>query len=282
MTEDISRAKRALFLSNLPDHAFAGMLPAPPPYTGPQMDRNKVPRIDPINPDEAVAISKKVLAWSEDFWGSQLNSLWRREYKEPALVLYSGTTQSGCGTAMKQMGPFYCPLDGKVYLDPTFFGELRQRFWIGTNEMSVAYVIFHEVSHHVQKTIGVTAQKDALWARTFDQTELNIIMTALELQAEFFTGAAIHGVNLKHRILHVDDPDTLYWTALSIGDDAIQFRHQGRILPQAFTHGTSAQRAQAIRSGMLAQNWKDGADFLAFVDFVRKERAKEMRTAQRV
>jgi uncharacterized protein len=179
-----------------------------------------------------------------------------RTYTAPTLVMFSGATQSGCGSARSAMGPFYCPLDQKVYLDTSFFQDLEGRLGacqVGskTCQFSQAYVIAHEIGHHVQNLMGVLPKVQQA-QRAMDQAEANSLQVRVELQADCLAGVWANRGQAKWDFIEPGDVDAALQTASAIGDDRLQRRSQGYVVPDAFTHGTSAQRSQWFTTGLKA------------------------------
>jgi predicted metalloprotease len=177
-----------------------------------------------------------------------------RTYKAPTLVMFSGATQSGCGFAKSAMGPFYCPLDQKVYLDTSFFQDLEGRLGacqVGskTCQFSQAYVIAHEIGHHVQNLLGVLPKVQQA-QRAMDPTEANSLQVRVELQADCLAGIWANRGQARWDFIEPGDVDSALQTASAIGDDRLQRRSQGYVVPDAFTHGTSAQRSQWFTMGL--------------------------------
>ena len=177
-----------------------------------------------------------------------------KTYQPPTLVMFSGATRSACGYAQSAMGPFYCPNDQKVYLDTSFFDDLERRFHgcdVGSKacQFAQAYVITHEIGHHVQNLLGILSQvQDA--QRGMDQAEANQLQVRVELQADCFAGVWGHYAAEKWRILEPGDVEAAMQTASAIGDDRLQRRSQGYVVPDAFTHGTSEQRTRWFMAGL--------------------------------
>jgi uncharacterized protein len=175
-------------------------------------------------------------------------------YEPPTLVMFSGGTRSACGFAQSAMGPFYCPNDRQVYLDTAFFEDLQKRFRgceIGSKgcEFSQAYVITHEVGHHVQNLLGILPRVQAA-QRGVDQLEANQLQVWVELQADCLAGVWAHHAEEKWRVIEPGDVESALQTASAIGDDRLQRRSQGYVVPDAFTHGSSAQRTHWLMSGL--------------------------------
>ena len=175
-------------------------------------------------------------------------------YKPPTLVMFSGATQSGCGFAQSAMGPFYCPIDQKVYLDTSFFQDLERRFGacnVGskTCQFSQAYVIAHEIGHHVQNLLGVLPKVQQA-QRAMDQAEANSLQVRVELQADCLAGVWANRGQAKWDFIEPGDVDSALQTASAIGDDRLQRRSRGYVVPDSFTHGTSAQRSRWFTTGL--------------------------------
>jgi predicted metalloprotease len=177
-----------------------------------------------------------------------------KTYQPPTLVMFSGATRSACGFAQAAMGPFYCPNDQKVYLDTAFFQDLERRFRgceIGSKscQFAQAYVITHEVGHHVQNLLGILPRVQAM-QRGMDQADANQLQVRVELQADCLAGIWAHHAEEKWRVIEPGDVEAAMQTASAIGDDRLQRRSQGYVVPDAFTHGSSAQRTQAFMTGL--------------------------------
>jgi predicted metalloprotease len=177
-----------------------------------------------------------------------------RSYQPPSLVMFSGATRSACGYAQSAMGPFYCPNDQKIYLDTTFFDDLERRFGgcdVGSKacQFSQAYVITHEVGHHVQNLLGILPQVQER-QRSLDQAESNQLQVRVELQADCFAGVWGHYAAERWQIMEPGDVEAAMQTAAAIGDDRLQRRTQGYVVPDAFTHGSSQQRTRWLLTGL--------------------------------
>ena len=188
----------------------------------------------------------KILARTEDTWGSLFQQM-GGTYKTPRLVLYSGTTRTACGAGQAAMGPFYCPGDQEVYLDLAFFQEMERRFKAG-GDFARAYVIAHEIGHHVQNQMGITGKTDAMRDRV-SKVEYNKVSVRVELQADCFAGVWAYHSNRAKPFLDPNDVDEALRAANAIGDDALQRQSQGAVVPDSFTHGTSAQRVKWFKTG---------------------------------
>jgi len=173
--------------------------------------------------------------------------------------LFSNATESGCGFAQSAMGPFYCPADDKVYLDLTFFDEMRQRFNV-VGDFAQAYVIAHEVGHHVQNLLGISNKVQAMRQR-MSETEYNKMSVKLELQADFLAGLWAHHAEKMEAILESGDIEEALNAASAVGDDKLQQATQGRVVPDAFTHGTSEQRMYWFKKGFTTGDIKQGDTF---------------------
>ncbi len=188
-----------------------------------------------------------VLADTEDTW----NDLFRRggaTYQEPKLVLFSGAAQSACGFAQAAVGPFYCPADQKVYIDLAFYQDLRNRFQ-APGDFAQAYVIAHEVGHHVQNLLGI-AQKVRQAQQRASSEQANALSVRMELQADCFAGVWAHHANRTRQILEQGDVEEALNAAAQIGDDRMQMRGRGYVSPESFTHGSGEQRVRWFRAGL--------------------------------
>ena len=188
-----------------------------------------------------------VLADTEDVWQDVFKRAGRR-YEPPKLVLFSQAAQSACGFAQSAMGPFYCPLDHKVYLDMSFFKDLQTRFR-AQGDFAQAYVVAHEVGHHVQTLLGISQQVEDRKRRA-GPAETNKLSVRLELQADCLAGVWANQAHRTRRILEAGDIEEGLNAASAIGDDRIQKQTQGQVVPDAFTHGSSAQRVRWFRRGL--------------------------------
>ncbi|QEC70207.1 metalloprotease [Panacibacter ginsenosidivorans] len=214
--------------------------------------------------DAAGQFAAVVLADTEDIW-SQLFNKMNKQYTDPTLVLFSEATQSGCGFASQASGPFYCPADSKVYIDLSFFEEMKTRF-NASGDFAQAYVIAHEVGHHVQHLLGITNRVDEQRS-SLTKTEMNKLSVKLELQADFLAGVWAHYETLKEdprlnkTIIQDGDIDEALNAANAIGDDRLQKQSQGYVVPDAFTHGTSAQRIAWFKRGYTTGDITRGDTF---------------------
>jgi len=199
---------------------------------------------------------KVVLADTEDVW----NALFQQQgedYAEPKLILFSGRVQSACGTASAAVGPFYCPADQDVYLDLQFFDELHRRFG-AAGDFAQAYVVAHEVGHHVQKLTGYSDRVTQEQQRA-SQVEANNLSVRLELQADYLAGVWAHHIERTKNVLEPDDIEEALGAANAIGDDRLQMEAQGTVVPDSFTHGTSEQRLRWFKRGFETGDFA-GAD----------------------
>jgi predicted metalloprotease len=202
-----------------------------------------------------------VLADTEDVWDSLFNSM-NKQYTDPTLVLFSGETQAGCGYASAATGPFYCPSDQKVYIDLSFADELHNRFGAASGDFAMAYVLAHEVGHHVQNLLGISDQVDRMRSR-LSKTEFNKLSVKLELQADFLAGVWTHYDQKMKNVIHPDDIEEALSAASAVGDDRLQKEMQGYVVPDAFTHGTSAQRMYWFKKGYTTGDLSQGDTFNA-------------------
>jgi uncharacterized protein len=191
--------------------------------------------------DKILVFTEKVLGTTEAVWQDEFRKM-GKSYQPPHLELFSDQVQTGCGTAPAAVGPFYCPTDMVVYLDPTFFDELERKLGGSKAEFSQAYVIAHEVGHHVQKLLGYTANRDT--------TEDHDFSVRLELQADYLAGVWAHAGQKRFNFIESGDVESAIKSANAIGDDRLQRRAGGFIHPEKFTHGTSAQRVKWFKDGL--------------------------------
>jgi len=211
-----------------------------------QMQDTGQPYQESAQEAEARELTAVVLADTEETWSALLPK-YGIQYVEPKLVLFSGMTPSACGTGQSAMGPFYCPLDQKVYLDTTFFDDLSQRFG-APGDFAQAYVIAHEVGHHVQNLAG-TAEKVRAAQQRMGQAEANALSVRMELQADCYAGVWAHNAARSRQLLEAGDIEEGLRAASAIGDDRIQKQTQGRVVPDGFTHGSSEQRMRWFNRG---------------------------------
>lgn len=197
--------------------------------------------------DELADFTSVVLADTEDTWNAIFAEI-GRDYPEPTLVLFSGAVQSACGFAQSAVGPFYCPADQKVYIDLSFYDELKRRHQ-APGDFAQAYVIAHEVGHHVQNVLGISDQVRQLQSRA-SQAEANQLSVRLELQADCLAGVWANRADEARNILEQGDIEEALNAASQIGDDKLQQKAQGYVVPDSFTHGSSAQRVRWFRQGL--------------------------------
>ncbi|MEP6514293.1 MAG: neutral zinc metallopeptidase [Parafilimonas sp.] len=207
--------------------------------------------------DETKQFIGVVLAETEDVWTKLFDDM-NKQYIKPTLVLFTQSTAGGCGNANAATGPFYCPADEKVYLDVSFFQEMQQRFH-ASGDFAEAYVIAHEVGHHVQNLLGITEKVDAKRG-VMGETQMNSLSVKLELQADFLAGVWAHYDN---KILDPGDIEDALNAANAIGDDRLQMQSQGYVVPDAFTHGTSEQRMYWFKKGYETGDINQGDTFNA-------------------
>jgi len=210
--------------------------------------------------DELKQFVRVVLADTEDVWREQFRQM-GRQYQEPHLVLFSNQAESACGFASAAVGPFYCPGDAKVYLDLSFFDQLRRQFR-APGEFAQAYVIAHEVGHHVQNLLGISERVGRMRGQV-SAPQYNKLSVRLELQADFLAGLWAHHAQRSRQILEAGDVESALRAASAIGDDKLQRESQGRVVPDSFTHGTSEQRVRWFRRGLESGRFSDGDTFNA-------------------
>ena len=208
--------------------------------------------------DEAAKFVKVVLADNEDVW-HKLFAEQNMDYKEPKLVLFRDAIESGCGDASTSMGPFYCPADQKIYIDLSFYDELKNRF-SAPGDFAMAYVVAHENGHHVQNLLGISDKVHQMRERLSEE-EYNKLSVKLELQADFFAGVWAHHAQQMKNILDAGDIEEALTAANAIGDDKLQKQAQGYVVPDAFTHGTSAQRMRWFKKGFDTGDINQGDTF---------------------
>ncbi|MCK0510463.1 KPN_02809 family neutral zinc metallopeptidase [Aromatoleum buckelii] len=197
--------------------------------------------------DELARFASQVLADTEDTWEPIFASA-GGQYREPRMVLFTGATRSACGVGQAEMGPFYCPADEKVYLDLSFFDDLQNRFR-APGDFAQAYVIAHEVGHHVQNLLGISEKVQQARER-LPAREANALSVRVELQADCLAGVWGHHADRTRQLLEAGDVEEALGAASAIGDDRLQKQVQGQVVPDSFTHGSSAQRARWFRLGL--------------------------------
>ncbi|MFC4175360.1 neutral zinc metallopeptidase [Microvirga sp. GCM10011540] len=198
--------------------------------------------------DEMGRFAAAILGNTEDVLTTVLPQQVNRQYNPPKLVLFSGATRSGCGGAQSAMGPFYCPLDQTIYIDLSFFQEMQQRFRAG-GDFAYAYVLAHEVGHHVENELGILPRVQER-QRQVGQTEANQLSVRVELMADCLAGVWAHHSNQRWQSLQEGDIEEAIRAAEAIGDDRLQKQSQGRVVPDSFTHGSSAQRMRWLTTGL--------------------------------
>ncbi len=206
--------------------------------------------------DRLAEFSATILADTELIWNQELDN-----YREPTLVLFTGSVSSACGNASSATGPFYCPGDEKLYIDLSFFQEMEQKL-NAPGDFAQAYVIAHEVGHHIQKILGITDEVDKLRG-SISQTEFNQYSVRLELQADFLAGVWAHHSQQANNWMDRGDLDEALNAANAIGDDRLQKQSSGRVVPDSFTHGTSAQRMKWFKKGFDSGDLNQGDTFSA-------------------
>ena len=212
-----------------------------------QVQQPAGPAKAPPSSDRQAQFVSVVLADTEDVWGQIFQQAGQR-YQPPKLVLFSGAVATACGTGQSAMGPFYCPGDFKVYLDMDFFNTLSQELG-APGDFAKAYVIAHEVGHHIQNLTGISGKVDAMRGRV-SQRDQNALSVRLELQADCYAGVWAHHANKARSILENGDIESAVNAAQRIGDDALQRKSTGTVVPDSFTHGSSAQRVRWFTTGI--------------------------------
>jgi hypothetical protein len=218
----------------------------------------QTPAHRPPADDKMAAFVSTILADTEDVWRAQFAAQ-GSAYREPKLVLFRGTTRTACGAGQAAMGPFYCPGDQRVYIDLGFYETMKTRLG-APGDFAQAYVIAHEIGHHVQALLGVTDKVDAMRQRS-SPAQSNALSVRLELQADFLAGMWAHWSEKAKPMLEAGDLEEALNAASQIGDDRLQRRSRGEVVPDAFTHGTSAQRVRWFRKGWETGDLKQGDTF---------------------
>jgi uncharacterized protein len=209
--------------------------------------------------DQQAQFVSVVLKETETVWNALFEQEFGQDYAEPRLVLFTQANQSGCGFASAATGPFYCPLDQKVYIDLSFYDQLSSRFG-ASGDFAMAYVVAHEVGHHVQNLLGTSGKVQEARQR-MGEREGNRLSVALELQADFYAGVWAHHTQKMENILEEGDIEEALRAANAIGDDKLQKQSQGYVVPDAFTHGTSEQRMYWFKRGYETGDMKAGNTF---------------------
>jgi predicted metalloprotease len=207
------------------------------------------PAARPPADDTMARFVSVVLADTEDVWRQQFQQM-GTTYRDPKLVLFRGAVPTACGTGQSAMGPFYCPGDQKVYIDLGFFDTMRTRLGAG-GDFAQAYVIAHEVGHHVQNLTGISGKVDGMRGRV-SEAQQNALSVRLELQADCFAGVWAHHAQKARQVIEAGDVEEAMNAAAQIGDDTLQRKSQGTVVPESFTHGTSAQRTTWFKRGLQA------------------------------
>jgi uncharacterized protein len=241
-------------VSTFPDIRLPQSLPDTTNFPIPGQSGPPVKHPQTTSEDDLKRFVSVVLADTEDVWRDLLARYGER-YSDPKLVLFSGGVRSGCGYGAAQMGPFYCPNDEKVYIDLDFYEDLKKRFR-APGDMAQAYVIAHEIGHHVQKLLGIADQVEALRQR-LGQRQANALQVRMELQADCFAGIWANRAQESKNIIEPGDIDEALNAASAIGDDRIQKQTQGYVVPDAFTHGSSAQRVRWFKRGYQSGKLED-------------------------
>ena len=206
-----------------------------------------------------------ITAETEQTWTAEFQKM-GMQYRKPKVVLFENGTQSGCGPAQSAMGPFYCPADETVYMDMSFFAELQKNFGAKVTEFSIAYVMAHEIGHHVQTLLGTTQKVDQLRrSGRYSETEMNRVSVATELQADFYAGLWAKKTDQREQFLEPGDIQSAMEAAAAVGDDNIQKRSQGYVNQEGFTHGSSAQRQEWFMKGYNTGDMKQGDTFDALL-----------------
>jgi uncharacterized protein len=199
--------------------------------------------------DESARFIGAVLANTEKVWGAVLPQQTGKTYPQPTLQLYNGETSTACGPGQRAAGPFYCPLDQKVYIDLGFFDDMQRQFGVRMGRFAIAYVVAHEIGHHIQKVLG-TLPKIETAQRSAGSRESNGLQVRIELQADCFAGVWAANADQRFKIIEQGDVEDALKAAASVGDDTLQKETQGYVVPDSFTHGTSEQRTRWFSTGL--------------------------------
>ncbi len=245
-----------LILSLVTGKDLTGLMNLIPSGTATEQTSTTASERGPRADDQQAKFVSVVLASSEEVWTTLFSQQLNRQYRVPKLVMFDNVTQSGCGGAQASMGPFYCPADEKVYIDLAFCSELRDRFR-APGEFAVAYVVAHEVGHHVQNLLGISEQVQSMRGR-LSEAEYNKLSVKLELQADFLAGVWAYHSNKQKQWLDPNDLESALRAANAIGDDKLQKEAQGYVVPDAFTHGTSQQRMTWFKRGFETGDLRQG------------------------
>ncbi len=214
----------------------------------PQRQRQAGPATDEIG-----KFVSAIVAMNEDVWSEILPAQKNIRYAPPTLVMFAGSTRSGCGAAQSAMGPFYCPLDKKVYLDTSFFNEMKRKLG-GGGDFAYAYVIAHEIGHHIENQLGILPKVQQAQQAAGSRAEANGLSVRVELMADCLAGVWASHANKKWQVLQEGDIEKAVRTAQAIGDDKLQEQSQGRVVPDSFTHGSAAQRVAWFQQGLKTGN----------------------------
>lgn len=236
------------FLGGDPSQVVNMQQQAPQEQSGPR----------PAAEEESAKFVKVVLAETEDVWNKLFTDM-NKQYEEPRLVMFTDLVESACGNASSQSGPFYCPADHKVYIDLSFYDEMKNKL-NAPGDFAMAYVIAHEVGHHVQNLLGVSEKVQRMRGQ-LSEKEYNKLSVKLELQADFLAGVWAHHTKKFTDIIEEGDIDEALNAANAIGDDRLQKQSQGYVVPDAFTHGTSEQRKYWFKKGFDTGDLKQGDTF---------------------
>jgi uncharacterized protein len=217
--------------------------------SGPAVQRQSAPTRTGAPSDQTGNFVARILGETEDVWSELLPQQANREYVPPRLVLFSGQTRSECGAAQSAMGPFYCPIDQKVYLDTSFFQDMQRRFG-GGGDFAYSYVIAHEIGHHVENLLGILPKVQQAQRRASDRAEANALSVRVELMADCLAGVWAKKMNERHSNIDERDVRQAVTAATAIGDDRLQKQSQGYAVPDSFTHGSSEQRVRWLMTGL--------------------------------
>lgn len=251
----------AIFMGNDPGQVLGSVMRDQMSAPSTSTNNSNTPFQPSAEEQELAQMVSVVLKETEDVWADIFRDQLGRAYEPTVLVLFSGSDRSACGFAKAATGPFYCPADKRVYIDLSFYDELRRKFK-APGDFAMAYVVAHEVAHHIQNLLGITRQMDSQRGRVSKEA-YNDLSVRLELQADFLAGVWAHHAHKKSRFLERGDIEEAMTAAAAIGDDRIQMESRGYTVPESFTHGTSEQRMRWLRKGLETGDITQGDTFKA-------------------
>ena len=265
--EGIENAKEAFRLVHVSTDAFLKQIPPVP--EGKPLQEVGTPPDKEVGPDEVSRILKVTLHWSEEVWADVFSQLGKK-YKEPTMVLYNDSTESTSRWGHRKSldarnGPVALPDENRIYFDPDSLGRFFRNFWGGPQTPVIAYSLFHETAHIVQKQLGYFRKLQRERNKIFREPDPSRHLVALELQADFLAGHALRKANERHQIMNEGDTERVYWAAAAVGDDFCQLRRGNLVNPQRFSHGSAKERALAFWQGVSSGDLRYGLDYSEFL-----------------